>query len=132
MATKKEVDEHLAIALNEIGQIKPWFEKDVNAWVFCHSKYPEVEYGGESKKDVIENYPKYLREFIKHRLNANLAPRVEKATKGRGGRREGAGRPKGTRKEAKKRVYLPKDVAEWIGERGSISQVRSLIAKGRS
>ena len=132
MATKKEIEEHLAIALNEIGQIKPWVEKDVNAWVFSHPKYPEVEYGGDSEKDVIENYPKYLREFIKHRLNDNLSARAEKMTKGRGGRREGAGRPKGTSKEDKKRVYLPRDIAEWIGECGSISQVRSLIAKGRN
>lgn len=131
MATKKEIEEHLAIALEEIGKIKPWFERGVNSWVFCHPKYPEVEYGGESKKDVIENYPKYLREFIKHRLNDNLAPRVEKKTKGRGGKREGSGRPKGTKKEAKKRVYLPTDVAEWIEQPSSLPMVRQLIAKGR-
>lgn len=131
MATKKEIEEHLAMALREVGEIRPWFERDVNAWVFSHKKYPEVEYGGESKKDVIENYRKYLREFIKHRLNDNLTPRVEKKTKGRGGKREGAGRPKGAKKEAKKRVYLPTDVAEWIEQPGSLPMVRQLIAQGR-
>lgn len=131
MATKKEIDEHLSIALKEIGKINPWFERDVNAWVFSHKKYPEVEYGGGSEEDVIENYPKYLREFIRQRLNANLAPRVEKNTKGRGGKREGSGRPRGTKKEAKKRVYLPTDVAEWIEQPSSLPMVRQLIAKGR-
>jgi hypothetical protein len=131
MATKKEIDEHLQIALEEIGNIAPWFEKDVDAWVFSHKKYPDVEYGGESASDVIENYPKYLREFLKHRLNDNLTSRAEKKTKGRGGKREGSGRPAGTKKEPKKRVYLPKDVADWFEKPSSIPQVRQLIAKGR-
>ena len=131
MATKKEIELHLSVALEEIGEIKPWFEKDVNAWVFSHKNYPEVEYAGESKEDVIENYPEYLREFIRHRLNDNITERVEKKTKGRGGKREGAGRPRGTKKEPKQRVYLPKDVAEWIEKPSSIPQVRHLIAKSR-
>ena len=36
MATKKEIEEHLKIALKEIGEIKPWFDKDMNAWIFEH------------------------------------------------------------------------------------------------
>ncbi len=131
MATKKEIEEHLEIALKEVGKIKPWFEKDVDAWVFSHKNYPDVEYGGESPQEVVENYPKYLREFIKHRLNDNLAPRIEKKTKGRGGKRAGAGRPRGTIKEVKTRVYLPQDVAEWFQNPASIPQVRQLIAKSR-
>jgi hypothetical protein len=80
--------------------------KDVDAWVFSHPKYP-VRYAGDSPEEVIENYPLYLRDFIEERLNNNLAPSVEKKTKGKGGKREGAGRPKGTQKEKKTRVYLP-------------------------
>jgi hypothetical protein len=128
MATKKEIEKHLKNALEEIGEIKPWFDKEVNAWVFEHKAYP-VEYGGESAEEVVRNYPKYLREFIRQRLNENLAPSVEKKTKGRGGKREGSGRPKGTKKETKKRVYLPVDIAEWVQEASSISQIRTLIAK---
>lgn len=81
MATKKEIDEHLQMALTEVGKIEPWFERDVDAWVFSHKKYPEVEYAGSSAKEVIANYPEYLREFIRHKLNNNLAPRIEKKTK---------------------------------------------------
>jgi hypothetical protein len=113
MATQKEIKEHLKIALQEVGKIKPWFDEDVNEWVFSHPNYP-VEYGGNSAAEVIKNYPKYLREFIRQRLNNNLNPLTEKQTKGHGGKREGAGRPKGTLKETKIRISLPKDLASWF------------------
>lgn len=133
MATAKEIKKHLKIALKEIGKIAPWFDKDFNSWMFSHSSYPDVEYAGESKSEVIENYPLYLRDFIEERLNNNLAPHIEKAVKGRGGKREGAGRPKGTAKGQKTRVYLPKDIAEWYQHQPSAaaSSIRHLIAKGR-
>jgi hypothetical protein len=116
MATKKEIDQHLKIALEEVGKIKPWFDKEVNAWVFAHRLYP-VEYGGDSPEEVIENYPKYLREFIKHRLDDRLAPSVKKMTKGHGGKREGAGRPRGTRKSPPTTtIRLRTDYAKWIKE----------------
>jgi hypothetical protein len=130
MASKKEVDEHLKEALAEIGAIKPWFDKSVEAWVFGHPNYP-VEYAGDSKKEVINGYPLYLREFIRQRLNGNLAPFVEKKTKGHGGKRIGSGRPKGTKKEAKQRIYVPLDIARWIQRPNSIPQIRQMIARGR-
>ncbi len=130
MATKKEIDKHLKIALKEIGQIKPWFDDDVNAYVFEHPSYP-VEYAGESEDEVVKGYPKYLREFILHRLDNRLHPLMEKETKGRGGKRLGAGRPKGTKKSPTKVVRLPKDIANWIEKPNSIPQIRQFIAKGR-
>jgi hypothetical protein len=128
MATKKEVKEHLKIALKEIGKIKPWFDEDVNAYVFEHPSYP-VEYAGESEAEVIKGYPEYLREFILHRLNGRLHPLMEKETKGRGGKRPGAGRPKGTKKSPTKVVRLPKDIAIWIEKPSSIPRIRQFIAK---
>jgi len=83
MATAKEIKKHLNIALKEIGKIKPWFDEDLQAWIFNHPKYP-VEYAGNSPKKVIKNYPLYLHDFIEERLNNNLAPHVKKATKGHG------------------------------------------------
>ena len=56
MTSKKELAEHLKIALAEVGKIKPWYDKEVDAWVFSHPDYP-VEYGGESPEEVIKNYP---------------------------------------------------------------------------
>jgi len=79
----------------------------------------------------MKGYPLYLREFIKQRLNHNLSPLTEKKTKGRGGKRQGAGRPKGTKRGRKKHVSLPPDVAEWFDRPNAISQFRHLIAKSR-
>ncbi len=132
MATAKEIKKHLNTALKEIGKIKPWFDKRFKMWIFSHLKYP-VEYAGDSPEEVIKNYPLYLRDFIEERLNDNLAPHVERKTKGHGGKRKGAGRPQGTRKETKRRAYLPTDIADWIQEspREHIQSVRQLIAKSR-
>ncbi|HSX10796.1 MAG TPA: hypothetical protein VLF94_03655 [Chlamydiales bacterium] len=130
MASAKEIKKHLNVALKEIGQIKPWFNKSFKVWIFSHKNYPDVEYAGDSPEEVIKNYPLYLRDFIEERLNNNLAPHIEKATKGHGGRRKGAGRPKGTKKELKKRVYIPLDVAEWLTDT-PMPQVREMIAKSK-
>lgn len=127
MATKKEITEHLKIALKEVGKIKPWFDKDVDSWVFSHKNYP-VEYGGNTEAEVIENYPKYLFEFIKHRLDGKLSAINEKETKGKGGKREGAGRPKGSKSSAPtKQIRVPIDIAEWLKYPETITHLRSLM-----
>lgn len=125
MATKKEINEHLKLALEEIGNIEPWYDKTYKSWVFSHNDYP-VEYSGESKEEVIKNYPLYLYDFIEERLNDNLSVITEKKTKGRGGKRVGAGRPLGTIKEPTKRVTLPLDIAEWITMPNAIDHLRAL------
>lgn len=125
MATKKEIKEHLAIALKEVGHIEPWFDEDYKTWVFGHPSYP-VEYSGDTKEEVIKNYPLYLQDFIEERLNDNLSHITERKTIGRGGKRKGSGRPEGTKKEPKKRVSLPLDIAEWITMPGTISHLRAL------
>jgi hypothetical protein len=133
MASAKEIKKHLEIALKEVGKIIPWFDKDFDSWIFSHPSYPDVEYAGESKNEVIENYPLYLRDFIEERLNDNLASHIKKAVKGRGGKRAGSGRPKGTTKEKKKRIYLPTDIADWYQNHRSEaeSSIRQMMARGR-
>jgi len=126
MATNKEIKKNLKVALKEIGEIQPWFEKDVNAWVFEHSNYP-VSYAGKNAKEVIEKYPLHLKEFIIERLANNLDPLVEKKTKGYGGARKGAGRPRGSIKEPTIQVRLPTDIAKWLKYPGMIPHVRSII-----
>lgn len=127
MATKKEIDRHLKIALEEVGEIKPWFDKEVDCWVFSHKNYP-VEYGGDSEKEVIRNYPKYLREFIAHRLDGRISEVNEKETKGRGGYREGAGRPKGTKSaEPTTQIRVPRDIAAWLKTPGMINNIRGML-----
>ena len=132
MASKQEIEINLKIALKEIGKIKPYFNKSYKVWVFSHPLYPDVEYAGDSKEEVIKNYPLYLREFIKQRLNQNISKIAENKTKGRGGRRHGAGRPKGSKKAAKKRIYVTVAIADDLNEfvtSHSVAEVKELIAK---
>lgn len=127
--TKKELKEHLAIALKEIGKIIPKYSRKFRCWYFEHPLYP-VLYSGATKEEVVANYPLYLLDFIEERLKENLSPLIEKKTKGRGGYRIGSGRPKGSHKEKKTRIYLPLDIATWIQRPESIPQLRKLIARG--
>lgn len=132
MATAKEIKQHLELALSEIGEIKPWFDKDIDEWIFSHPNYP-VEYGGSSPEEVIRNYPKYLKEFIKFRLDDHLSPHVEKRTKGHGGKREGAGRPVGSKKESTARVSIPIDIATWFKKNPhAVEMVRALIHQSKT
>ena len=65
--------------------------------------------------------------FIAERLDNNLSELTEKETKGRGGKREGAGRPTGSTKEPKKRIYVPCDIAEWLKKPESIVYLRHVM-----
>ncbi len=123
MATNEEIENHLNKALKEIGEIKPWFDEEVSEWVFSHPLYP-VEYGGESKQETKENYPLYLRDFIEERLNNNLDPFIENQTKGHGGKRAGAGRPKGSIKPSVT-IRLDPDIAGWV--RKHTDDIRSVM-----
>lgn len=83
MAAKKELEKELKIALKEVGSIIPWYEKKMKCWLFSHELYP-VACEGISRKEVIEKYPFYLKDFIDERMKGNLASFVEKKTKGLG------------------------------------------------
>lgn len=113
MASKSEIKKELKIALSEVGTIVPWFDKDFNAWIFSSPLYP-VECEGQSAEEVIKKYPKYLEVFIEHRMKGKLDALNEKKTKGKGGYRPGAGRPKGTTKTPTKQVRLPVEVVDWL------------------
>jgi hypothetical protein len=126
MATKKEINEQLKIALNEVGTIEPWYDKAMQAWIFEHPAYP-VGYSGDSREEVIKNYPLHLKEFIKERLKGNLAPFIEKQTKGKGGLRAGAGRPKGSKGIPTKQIRIPVDIADWLKTPGMIMHIRELL-----
>lgn len=126
MAAKSEVKRELEIALSEIGAITPWFDKKFNSWIYSNSLYP-VECEGETEKEVIKKYPKYLEVFIEHRMKGKIGAVEEKQTKGKGGARPGAGRPKGTIKEPTKQVRLPIDIVTWISQPGIIDNIRQMI-----
>jgi hypothetical protein len=128
MASAKEIEKELAIALKEVGKIQPWFDAELNDWVFSSNLYP-VECGGNTAEEVAKKYPLYLKEFITQRLNKNLDPFVEKKTKGHGGRRPGAGRPKEAKKEVKSRIYLPLELAKWLQDPKNLRLAENLRQK---
>lgn len=123
---KEKLKKEMSIALEEVGKIHPWFDKEVDAWVFEHSLYP-VRYAGASSKEVVRNYPKYLEVFIEHRMEGRLDEVNEKKTQGRGGARLGAGRPKGSIKEPTKQIRLPADIADWLRMPGVIDHFRFIM-----
>ena len=126
MASKSDIKKELKLALSEIGAISPWFDKDFNAWIYSNSLYP-VECEGQSAEEVIKKYPKYLEIFIEHRMKGKLDAINEKKTKGKGGARQGAGRPKGSAKESTKQIRVPSDIAEWLKYPETIIHLRMLM-----
>lgn len=126
MASKSELKKELEIALHEIGTITPWFDKDFNAWIYANSLYP-VECEGKTEKEVIKKYPKYLEVFIEHRMKNKIDAINEKNTKGKGGARPGAGRPIGTKKEPTAQIRVPKDIAIWLKQPGTVEHIRQMI-----
>lgn len=123
---EKELKKEVKKALSEIGPIKPWFDENFNAWIFSHPLYP-IECEGINEKDVIKKYPKYLEVFIEHRLQGRIDAITEKNTKGKGGVRAGAGRPKGSIKEPTKQIRVPLDIADWIKQPETITCIRHLM-----
>jgi hypothetical protein len=122
----QQVSEELKVALSEIGKVEPWFDDNVQEWVFEHPLYPE-SCSGSTENEVIKLYPLYLRQFIEQRMKNNLAPSVEKKTRGRGGMRAGAGRPTGSVKNPTRTIRLPIALAEWIkSDPEHLEQVRRL------
>ncbi len=134
MATiqEKEIIKNLHIALEEIGEIKPWYDQEVNCWVFEHPNYP-VSCGEETPEEVIAKYPLYLKEFIFYRLANRLDPFVEKATKGRGGAHSGVVRPKKEQKTITKTVRLPENLygaAVWLRQHPeALPEIKKLMKK---
>lgn len=51
----------------------------------------------------------------------------EKKTKGKGGARLGAGRPKGSTKKPTKQIRVPLDIAEWLSHPGTVEHIRQMI-----
>jgi hypothetical protein len=131
MASKSEIKTELKIALSEIGNITPWFEKDFNTWIFSNPLYP-VECEGKSPEEVIKKYPKYLEVFIEYRMKGKIDTVNEKKTKGKGGSRPGAGRPKGSLKEPTKQIRVPIDIANFMKEFPQIAYAQMRKAMHRT
>ncbi len=127
MTSTKLLKTELNKALQEIGAITPWWSEDDEMFIFEHDAYPFVVHGDKDASKVKEGYIRALTGFIEERLADNVAEGIDKVTSGRGGFREGAGRPKGTTKDKTLRIYLPEDIARWLKNKENQAQVYKLM-----
>jgi hypothetical protein len=122
------IKHELALALQEVGTIRPWFSDVDGFWVFSHTAYPTVDYMGDTPEDTITGYTRILEAFLCERLNGTVAGFVDQLTVGRGGKRVGAGRPIGSVKTPSLRISVPTDIANWLkGQPDHWEQVRKLM-----
>lgn len=102
---------HLDMALQDIGDITPWWSEDDGMFVFEHAAYPRVMYADPDKALVVNGYRRALSHFIEARLSGKLSVEADKVTSGRGGYRVGAGRPK---KQPTTQVRVPDDILDVV------------------
>lgn len=108
------IKRQLQIALDEIGPISPIFCDEDQVFCFRSPLY-DFEAFGDTPTDCIKTYVNWLEEFIAERMKGNLAPDIERNSPGRGGKRPGAGRPKGTSKtEDTIVIRMPKRIGDWV------------------
>jgi len=97
---------HEALAL--VGPIVPVFNADFQVWEFESPHFPYLNIHGESADEIITKYPQYLAIHLDDLQHGRVANFIMQATPGTwGGKREGAGRPIGTKKTPKTRISLP-------------------------
>ena len=114
-------------ALNRVGKIDPVFDVETSAWTFESPHFPHLEAHGESAEEVISLYQKLLEGHLKDLDSGNVSDFILRATPGWGGRRQNAGRPRGTANEPKIRKMVPKDIAQWLDDPEHVAQIRQLM-----
>jgi hypothetical protein len=127
------IDPEIQVALAEIGPIEPWWSEDDEMFVFEHPAYPRVMHADPDKQEAVNGYVRALRTFIEYRMAGKVTDAVERSTRGRGGMRPGAGRPKGTVKNPTLLIRLPVDVATWLkADPANLDTVRRIIGDTNS
>jgi hypothetical protein len=122
-----ELEKELKTALQEVGDIAPYWSEEDGMYVFEHPAYPMVMHADPDPEETRKGYLRALSGFVEERLQGTVAEDVERITSGRGGSRPGAGRPVGTKKAAKVRMMVPVDIAAWLQEPQHVDQVRRLM-----
>ncbi len=112
-------------ALSEIGEILPYWSEEDGFYIFQHPAYPTVDYVGDTPQATVKGYKRILKSFIRDRMMGNVAEFVDKMTSGRGGVRPNSGRPRN--KIPAIRIYVPKDIADWLQDPGHVDQIRALM-----
>jgi hypothetical protein len=129
MPRNLRIEKELEIALREIGEIRPWWSKEDEMYVFEHPAYPFVMHADPDREEAKAGYMRALTGFIEDRIKGRVAPDVDRVTSGRAGARPGARRAKRSIKRKTQRINLPDDVATCLTEDPSrIEKVRALMA----
>lgn len=81
----KFLELELQKALNEIGNIQPWYDENVKSWVYSNVLYPTVEAGEDTAEETVNIYKLYLKEFLQHRICGNIPMKHEYDTAGNAG-----------------------------------------------
>ncbi|MBK8190933.1 MAG: hypothetical protein IPK79_10845 [Vampirovibrionales bacterium] len=119
-----ELDRHFDMARAEVDGVQPQWSPEDQMYLVEHPAYPMVMHADPDPEKALTGYFRALRQFVKYRLAGEIADTTEQATSGRGGAREGAGRP---RKNETKTVRLPVDMADWLRDQKHQDQVRRLM-----
>jgi hypothetical protein len=107
-----ELKQHVDIALEEIGLIQPWWSDADQMFMFEHPAYPWVMHADPNPEATKAGYIRALTGWIQDRLANNVADFAETTTTGRGGLRQGAGRPK--LKVPTRTIRLPEPIVNWL------------------
>lgn len=123
-----QLDEEVKKALEEIGEIAPWWSEEDGMYVFEHPAYPFVMHADPDEAEAKAGYLRAITGFIEDRLAGMVAPDVDRVTSGRGGVRPGAGRPR--KDVATIAIRLPEDVARWLkaDPENHIAAIRRIMA----
>jgi hypothetical protein len=112
-------------ALQEIGEIKPWWSEEDQMFIFEHEAYPFVMHADPDLGKTIAGYKRALKGFISDRMSGQLDATVDRATSGHGGLRVGAGRPKNQIPTIQ--IRLPLHIAQWIQDPEHIKVIEKLM-----
>ncbi len=82
------IKEEMAIAIAEIGNIKPWFSKEDQMFVFESPVYSRVMGAGNTVKEAVESYSRALYSFIEYRIKGKICKVVESDTIGTAGKQK--------------------------------------------
>jgi hypothetical protein len=110
----------LVETLKELGDLKPWFDDRVLAFIYTHYRFRKVGYG-RTPEDALEHYKQQLVVGIETNLKNGW--HYSDFHRKRGGCRPHAGRPK---KDPTERMRVPKDLVPWLRTHAPWDALRQL------
>lgn len=114
-------------ALKAIGPIEPYWDAKEGYWRFSHPLFAPLDVFDDTPEEVVRKYKIHLEEALAEYRAGKVDEIVIRNTPAWGGRRKGAGRPKGARGEDKVRKWIPADIARFLERPDGIEAIRRII-----